>query len=202
MTLVKEDIEAVRTRILDAACERFSQFGFGKTTMAEIAGDCGMSAANLYRYFENKEDIGAAMACQCLTQKAQLLMEVVRDESLTTSEKVEAYILTNLRYTYGEWAERPRMNELVDHICHKRTDLVDDYLSNARSMLRTIVQEGIDSGEFEPCDDVDDTVEALKAAMFMFDYPNAMNACAIPLDAFEDKARGVARLVLRGLRKR
>lgn len=201
MTLPKEDIEAVRGRILDAAGERFRQYGFGKTTMAEIAGDCGMSAANLYRYFENKEDIGAAMACQCLTQKAEVLMAVVRDTSLTPSGKIEAYFVTNLRYTHGQWAERPRMNELVDHICHKRVDLVDDYLSKHRAMLKTILQEGIDAGEFEPCD-VDEVAEALKASMFMFDYPNAMNACRIPLEAFEHKARGVARLVLSGLRKR
>ena len=49
-------------RILAAAYARFQRFGFGKTTMAEIAGDCGMSAANLYRYFENKEDIGVHTA--------------------------------------------------------------------------------------------------------------------------------------------
>lgn len=201
MTQPKEDIEAVRGRILEAAGDRFQQFGFGKTTMAEIAGDCGMSAANLYRYFENKEDIGAAMACQCLSLKAQALMEVVRDKSLSPGEKLETYIVTNLRYTHRQWVERPRMNELVDHICHKRTDLVDDYISNARMMLSTIVQEGVDAGEFAPCD-VDGAAEALKAATFMFDYPNAMNVCRIPLDVFEDKARGVARLVLNGLRTR
>lgn len=196
----KEDIDAVRTRILDAAGERFRQFGFGKTTMAEIAGDCGMSAANLYRYFESKEDIGAAMACQCLTQKTEALMSVVRDESLTPPEKIEAYILADLRYTHAQWAERPRMNELVDHICDKRTDLVEDYLSQHRRMLRTILEEGIAAGEFEPCD-ADETAEALKAAMFMFDYPNAMTACRLPLETFEHMARGVARLVLRGLHK-
>lgn len=197
----REDIEAVRGRILDAAGERFRQFGFGKTTMSEIAGDCGMSAANLYRYFDNKEDIGAAMACQCLSQKAETLMQVVRDESLTAAEKIEAYILANLRYTHGQWAEQPRLNELVDYICHKRTDLVDDYLSKHRAMLKTMLQEGIDAGELESCD-VDEVAEAVKAAMFMFDYPNAMNACRIPLADFEDKARGVAKLVLNGLRTR
>jgi len=197
----REDVEAIRHRILEAAGHRFQQFGFGKTTMAEIAGDCGMSAANLYRYFDSKEDIGAAMACQCLTGKAERLMEVVEDESLTAAQKVEAYILANLRYTYGQWVERPRMNELVDHICEKRTDLVDDYIARARAMLRAIVQEGVDTGEFDPCD-VDETAGAMKTSMFLFDYPNGMNACRMSLDAFEDKARGLARLMLKGLVKR
>ena len=44
--------EEIRTQILDAAEARFRTYGFGKTTMAEIASDIDMSTANLYRYFE------------------------------------------------------------------------------------------------------------------------------------------------------
>ncbi|MDH3693378.1 MAG: TetR/AcrR family transcriptional regulator, partial [Gammaproteobacteria bacterium] len=36
--------ENVRERILEAANVRFQQYGYNKTTMAEIAGDCKMSA--------------------------------------------------------------------------------------------------------------------------------------------------------------
>ena len=39
---------------MNAAWERFVQYGFVKTTMAEIARDCGMSAANLYMFQSNK----------------------------------------------------------------------------------------------------------------------------------------------------
>ena len=47
--------EEISTQILDAAEARFRTYGFGKTTMAEIASDIDMSTANLYRYFENNE---------------------------------------------------------------------------------------------------------------------------------------------------
>lgn len=201
MTLPKEDIEATRARILEAAGDRFRQFGYGKTTMAEIAGDCEMSAANLYRYFDNKQDIGAAMACQCLGQKMDIVMAVVRDESKTATEKIEAYFVETLRHNHEQWADRPRLNELVDVICQTRADLVDDYVCKSRAMLQTIVEEGVASGEFEPCD-AEEAAEALKAAAFMFDYPNAMTACPMPLEDFERKARRVARLMLRGLSKR
>jgi len=49
--------EETRQLILDAAFERFGHYGYNKTTMVEIAQDVGMSAANLYRYFENKQEI-------------------------------------------------------------------------------------------------------------------------------------------------
>ncbi|MEZ5914966.1 MAG: TetR family transcriptional regulator [Parvularculaceae bacterium] len=33
--------------ILDAASRRFLHYGYGKTTMSEIAGDCNMSTGNI-----------------------------------------------------------------------------------------------------------------------------------------------------------
>lgn len=35
--------------ILKAAVNRFREYGYNKTTMAEIAKDIGMSTANIYR---------------------------------------------------------------------------------------------------------------------------------------------------------
>ena len=51
-----------REQILHAAMERIMHYGYAKTTMAEIARDCGMSAGNIYRFFASKIDIAEAMA--------------------------------------------------------------------------------------------------------------------------------------------
>jgi AcrR family transcriptional regulator len=48
--------------IAAVARARFQRFGYPKTSMQEIAEDCGMSVANLYRYYEGKLAIGAAVA--------------------------------------------------------------------------------------------------------------------------------------------
>lgn len=44
-------------RILDASLAVFCQYGFGKTTMQDIARAAGMSRAALYLHFNNKEDL-------------------------------------------------------------------------------------------------------------------------------------------------
>ena len=49
--------EQTRQKILVAAQERFERYGFNKTTMNEIAKDCEMSAANIYRFFKNKGEL-------------------------------------------------------------------------------------------------------------------------------------------------
>lgn len=48
--------------IAAVARSHFRRFGYAKTSMLEIAGDCGMSAANLYRYYDGKLALGAAVA--------------------------------------------------------------------------------------------------------------------------------------------
>ena len=61
--------DEVKQMIIDMADIRFRRYGFGKTTMAEIAKDCCMSAANLYRYFKNKQEIGVSIALKCMREK-------------------------------------------------------------------------------------------------------------------------------------
>jgi AcrR family transcriptional regulator len=48
--------------IAAVARSRFRRFGYTKTSMQEIAEDCGMSVANLYRYYDGKLALGAAVA--------------------------------------------------------------------------------------------------------------------------------------------
>ena len=56
------DKTETRQQILDAAMQRIMHYGYAKTTMAEIARDCDMSAGNIYRFFASKIDIAEAMA--------------------------------------------------------------------------------------------------------------------------------------------
>lgn len=49
--------EEVREQILSAALRIFSQYGFLKTRMSDIARETGVSTSNLYRYYASKDEI-------------------------------------------------------------------------------------------------------------------------------------------------
>ncbi len=198
MPQLQQNHHLIRGRILDAARERFTRYGFGKTTMAEIAKDCGMSASNLYRFFDNKHEIGAAMVCQCLGDKASALEQVVDDSGFSGSEKIRHFVLTSLRHTHHRWSSQPHMSELVDAITGTRRDLVSQHLAQTRGLLKQIIDEGVAAGEFD-VDDSGGTAEAVMAAMFIFDYPNMMKL--YPLEVFEQKAVMVVDLIVHGLEK-
>jgi AcrR family transcriptional regulator len=63
---VPPKVEARRKQILDAACDCVRRAGFHGASMAEIATAAGLSVGQIYRYFENKEAIIAAIVAQDL----------------------------------------------------------------------------------------------------------------------------------------
>ena len=59
--LPKTKSDDTRDRIMDVADRLFRQLGFAKTTVADIAAELDMSAANVYRFFASKNAIVEAI---------------------------------------------------------------------------------------------------------------------------------------------
>jgi AcrR family transcriptional regulator len=188
-----------RENILAAAGERFRDFGYGKTTMAEIATDCAMSPANLYRYFKNKHDIGAVLATQYLARKESVLRRIIDRHDMMAAERIEAFVLASLRYTHSQWSATPRLYALIVDVSKRRRDIVGHHTQARRALLVELIPQGNASGEFTVANPAR-TADAILAATVFFDYPDFMDI--FPLDLFETKARDVCRLLLEGLRRR
>ncbi len=185
-----------RERILAAAGKRFREFGYGKTTMAEIATDCAMSPANLYRYFKNKHDIGAALASQYLARKESMLRDIVDRRDMTAAARIEALVLESLRYTHSQWSTTPRIYALIDDVSKRRRDIVGHHTKARRTLLVELIHQGNAGGEFTVANPAR-AADAVLAATVLFDHPDFMDS--FPLDLFETKARDVCRLLLAGL---
>ncbi len=191
--------EETRQRILAAAAERFVQFGYNKTTMAELARDCDMSAANLYRYFDSKLDIGAKLACDCLETKRILLRGIVEQKERSAAARLRDVVMQSLDYTHGQWADNPRMNEMVNAICGERMDIVEEHRRGEHRLLVELITDGIARGEFQT-DDVDDSATAIATAITAFNVPLLMPLYS--LESFRKRAESVVKLLLNGLNKR
>ncbi len=188
-----------RNSIIEAAEARFEHFGYRKTTMAEIASDLGMSAANLYRYFENKEDIVATCASRCMTEHVALLREVVRKQDTSAPDRLEEFILETVRYTHDQTQGKPRINELVETITSERPELVHQKIEAMESMLAEILAHGNATGEFD-IEDVVKTAKTVHATLVLFDVPIFVGL--YPQEEYERIARAVSHLLVRGLAKR
>jgi len=185
--------------ILEAAVNRFSEYGYNKTTMAEIAKDSGMSAANIYRYYKNKEEIAAACAKDCMCERLDLLKSVIRDTSLTAAEKLEKYVLGTLQASQEMLLENKKIGEVVVEITQNRPDLVHNKINNENALITEIIAFGNQTGEFD-VDDVIDTAAAIHSMLVLFDVPMFMHL--FTKEEFEKKALSVVRLLITGLKKR
>lgn len=70
--------EIKKKQILTAAYKRFSNYGYSKTTMNDIAGDLSMSKALLYYYFPDKSQL-----------YADVIRKVAKDYLILLGKKVE-----------------------------------------------------------------------------------------------------------------
>jgi AcrR family transcriptional regulator len=81
----------IRTKILDAAQEVFTKYGYGKTTMDDIAREMGKGKSSIYYYFTSKEDIfKAVVEKEILLMKTKILTAVSAKED--PQEQLKAYV--------------------------------------------------------------------------------------------------------------
>ena len=198
MTESKQEMNKIRAEILVAAQERFRNFGYGKTTMAEIAADVNMSAANLYRYFDNKQDIAAECAAECMGDLNSLLDNVVSLPNLDAIQRLHMYVQTGMRYHFDMMHEAPRLNELVENITRNHTELIHKRNQRAETQIARILQQGVRSGEFQ-VENIVATSSAILRATIFFTVPVFMHLYTI--EEFEKMAVDVVNLIIVGLRK-
>jgi AcrR family transcriptional regulator len=192
-----QDPDDIKADITAAAQQRFRNYGYGKTTMAEIAADVNMSAANLYRYFSNKQDIAAVCARQCMDELQEQLKSVLTVPNATAEQRLHQFVQTCLHYHYGLMHESPRLNELVDTISQHHRELIYERNISMEGVIAEIIEMGIGEGLFK-VHNVADTAAAILKSTVLFTSPFFMHLYT--LEEFEKMAVDVVTLIINGLK--
>ena len=191
-----EKLDRIRQKIMDAAAKRFQRFGYGKTNVAEIACDCGMSAGNLYRYFKNKSQIAEAIMRMSIDRALSELKSVLKIPDISASKRLEEYILQELYFTHHQLGTYPTLMEQIRDPDSSGPMLGREYLDESRKVLARILTLGNESGEFDVAD-VDETASTIQAATLKFRYPQLHTSDT--LEQLEEAARGVIGLLLQAV---
>ncbi len=133
--------------ILDAASRRFLHYGYGKTTMSEIAGDCNMSPGNLYRYFPSKLDIAEAFVRRLRSEHLEELRKAASAPGLSTAERLEAYFRTKLKLAYDRYHDRPKAYELSQEILKERISFASEWEAAEAMIIEDILARGAEAGD-------------------------------------------------------
>ncbi len=137
----KESILAVANRL-------FGRFGFHKTSMDEIAKIARKAKGSLYYHFASKEDLFKEVVSVEMENMKNQLSVVINNSNISSTEKIKQYLIVRMEVlnkaaNYHETLKA----DFFEHfyfIDDLRTEL-DAWEKNS---IRSIIQEGIDNGEF------------------------------------------------------
>jgi AcrR family transcriptional regulator len=145
--------ERRRQQIIVAAKKVFSQKGFNKATMDDIAGEAELSPGTLYLYFKNKEELYASLSFRIL-QYLQIRTEHVHAmENAGAEQKLDAMI----EAMYDVYDFDPLVVINMFHLQSSETlknlspELIDEIKELSRKSIggmTKIFEEGIAEGIF------------------------------------------------------
>jgi AcrR family transcriptional regulator len=187
-----------RQQILEAAMARIFHYGYAKTTMAEIARDCDMSAGNIYRFFASKLDIAEAMARKFHAEAHELKAAVVKKKTSPVS-RLREFFHADMERTFAAIEEKAKILELAEVLSQERPLMFNEQLANERILLVKVLQDGIDAGDFRSLANLDETAEFMQAALMKFRFPQLFSK--LTLLKLKRELDGVLDLLLAGLSK-
>lgn len=190
---------ATRERILSAASQRIKHYGYSKTTMAEIAADCDMSPANIYRFFESKIDIAEAMARQHNAEQLALFATISRRSDIPADQRLREFLFKRMRENYALVDSNAKILEVAQVLHKERPMLANEELAHERIYLVKILEDGVNSGLFAPRSDLMFTAEMIQSATAKFSFPQLFSQ--LTLVKLERELDGVVSLILDALRR-
>ena len=195
----QREYEARREEILLAAERIFSQNGFFKTSMAEIADAAQFAMGTVYRFFKSKEEIYITLVEDKVEELLRLLETATQQQTLAR-EKLRAVIQVKLAFADQnrdffriyvsewsgfEWTIKSAFGERVWKRYLAQIDLVAD-----------LIKEGIKKGEFRKVPPKDTSL-ALHGMLNSTIYVWILQAG--PKESLVDKGEWLGALFLHGI---
>ncbi|MEJ7935716.1 TetR/AcrR family transcriptional regulator [Sphingobium sp. AN558] len=185
----------VRDQIVEAAKECFAHYGYGKTTVADLAREIGFSKAYIYRFFESKQAIGEAI---CSARLNQIIADVrsTIDEGGSATDRLRRMFKTVTTLSVALFFDDRKIFEIAALSAAEQWASTHTYADALRAMLLEIIRDGRESGEFERKTPLDEVCRSIYYAMTPFIDPLHLER---NLDLLPDAQSEVTALVLRSL---
>jgi AcrR family transcriptional regulator len=138
-----------RSWILDKAGALFWQKGYDSTSMRDIAHACHYKPANIYNYFQGKEDILFEVIRDITAKAVSSISHLEDDDATSPVEQLKSLVKNH----FGLLVGMKRSNVLISDSAlkdlsseHRRAiiELRDHY----DAIMRGVIQRGIASGDF------------------------------------------------------
>jgi AcrR family transcriptional regulator len=185
-----------RAQIITTANDLFREFGYRKTSVAEIGKAMGISTAYVYRFFKSKQAIGEAICAHTLEQMDERLREVVNLD-LSPTKRFRLFMRTALTLSYELLVVERQINEVVVEAVDGEWCTVAGHNAQIHSMLAHMIEDGRHKGEFEKKTPLDEVTDGLAELLLPY-----INPASVSRRSWDDLERGMSaatNLALRSL---
>ena len=137
-----------RERIISAAHNIFSRYGYAGASMRMIARSAQISTGGLYLYFRNKEDLYMSLVKNRLEDFSRIIQKSMKDAENPT-KALKAFITVNLDY-----AQKHRELILVEgkeHGFSSTVTIKKRFFQKQTKLIESIIRKGITAGVFRRC---------------------------------------------------
>jgi AcrR family transcriptional regulator len=186
----------IRDQIVAAANEHFSQYGYGKTTVSDLAKAIGFSKAYIYKFFDSKQAIGEAICANCLSKIVAAVEDAIQEEGLSATERFRRLVKTVIATGVDLFFNERKLYDIAAFSASERWPSSQIYNEQIKRFVLQIVREGRELGEFERRTPLDETVEAIHLALRPFVNPLLLQ---YNLDFVEEAPTLTSNLILRSL---
>ena len=196
----RPDVSEERTaQIIAAAVDAFSRLGFDKTRMDDIAHTAGLSKGTLYLYFNSKDEIITAVLDQFFTEEMAGITELL-SSSIPVADKIRTLIVQMMADTEAQMGQYLSIWLEFYAIAAREgafREAMLQYMTQFIELFATLIQAGIDSGEFRSVD-VHATAVVMASQfegllLFWAVDSNSLNLATVTATAVDLFLRGLAK---------
>ena len=172
MARPQTDIDAGRTALLEVVDDLIRKRGAVDISMTDLAAAAGMSASNLYRFFDNKEALLEAVAESFFAEKIRIMVEVTESD-LPVQEKMYQYFARRYLAMVEQYEAEPDLLKSYLEIGQQYFEVIRGYVDLGDHYLSLIVAEAMEQGYFEGLS-IDETVSLVNQMVHCYTNPGAL----------------------------
>lgn len=184
----------VRDQIIAAATEHFRLYGYGKTTVSDLAKAIGFSKAYIYKFFESKQAIGELICANCLHEIETDIRAAI--DGVSPPEQLRRMFKVAVESSLRLFFEDRKLYDIAASAATEHWDAVRLYEERIQVMLQDILRQGRETGDFERKTPLDEAAGAI--CLVMRPYLNPL-LLQYSFDSTENGPAQLSSLVLRSL---
>jgi len=164
-------IDNTKETILTVANRLFSRFGFHKTSMDEIAKIARKAKGSLYYHFASKEELFKEVILKEMINLKNQLSVIIHNPELCASDKIRYYLVKRMEILNSAACYHETLKaDFFEHF-HFIDDLRADLDEWEKESLKSIINHGADSGQFEINSQIDILLDVILMVMKGLEIP-------------------------------